>query len=228
MGIVAAAAGLLGTYLGGVLADWARRRSPRGRLYVSLVAMIGSVPIAPIMFAAPTLEIMLAWWLLLGTIVTAWLAGIAAATQELVLPRMRGIRGGGADAGDDDAGLRPRALHRRPDQRRHRRSAPRDPQHVRRHPFLLVAWWWRSAASSPAPSRASSRAPAPPASPAPSRPTAHPAADDAAAMGTHPVGKWAARTPETAPKKRLPTPPPISPNRHRCAIPERGTHPASH
>ncbi|MGZ5938756.1 MAG: MFS transporter, partial [Rhizomicrobium sp.] len=33
---------------------------------------------------------MLAWWLLLGTIVTAWLAGMAAATQELVLPRMRG------------------------------------------------------------------------------------------------------------------------------------------
>ena len=90
MGIVAAAAGILGTYLGGVLADWARRRSPRGRLYVSLVAMIGSVPIAPVMFAAPTLEIMLAWWLLLGTIVTAWLAGMAAATQELVLPRMRG------------------------------------------------------------------------------------------------------------------------------------------
>src|SRR5258707_3967850 len=85
MGVVAAAAGLLGTYLGGVLADWARHRSPRGRLYVSLAAMIGSVPIAPIMFAAPTLEIMLAWWLLLGTIVTAWLAGIAAATQELVL-----------------------------------------------------------------------------------------------------------------------------------------------
>ncbi len=90
MGIVAAAAGILGTYLGGVLADWARRRSPRGRLYVSLIAMIGSVPIAPVMFAAPTLEIMLTWWLLLGTIVTAWLAGMAAATQELVLPRMRG------------------------------------------------------------------------------------------------------------------------------------------
>jgi MFS family permease len=90
MGVVAASAGLIGTYLGGVLADWARRYSPRGRLYVSLVAMVGSVPIAPLMFGAPTLEIMLAWWLVLGTIVTAWLAGMAAATQELVLPRMRG------------------------------------------------------------------------------------------------------------------------------------------
>ncbi|HEY0300510.1 MAG TPA: MFS transporter, partial [Rhizomicrobium sp.] len=60
MGVAAAAAGLLGTYLGGVLADWARHRSPRGRLYVSLFAMVGSVPIAPVMFAAPTLEIMLA------------------------------------------------------------------------------------------------------------------------------------------------------------------------
>ena len=90
MGIVAASAGLLGTYLGGVLADWARRRSPRGRLYVALVSMVASVPIAPLMFSAPTLEIMLAWWMVLGTIVTAWLAGMAAATQELVLPRMRG------------------------------------------------------------------------------------------------------------------------------------------
>ena len=90
MGVVAASAGLIGTYLGGVLADWARKHSPRGRLYVSLVAMVGSVPIAPFMLGAPTLEIMLAWWMVLGTILTAWLAGMAAATQELVLPRMRG------------------------------------------------------------------------------------------------------------------------------------------
>ncbi len=123
MGIVAASAGLIGTYFGGVLADWARRYSPRGRLYVSFVAMIGSVPIAPLMFAAPTLEIMLAWWLLLGTIVHRLAAGMAAATQELVLPRMRGTAAAALTLGMTMFGLGLGPLQRRPRQRRDRRPA---------------------------------------------------------------------------------------------------------
>jgi fucose permease len=42
------------------------------------------------MLSAPTLEMMLAWWMIVGTITTSWYAGTAAATQDLVLPRMRG------------------------------------------------------------------------------------------------------------------------------------------
>ena len=90
MGIVAGLAGLIGTNLGGIAADYFRGKNPSGRLYVSLFAMVAPVPLVPVMLAAPTLEILLAWWMLVGTIVTAWLAGIASSTQDLVLPRMRG------------------------------------------------------------------------------------------------------------------------------------------
>lgn len=90
MGVVAALAGIIGTNLGGVLADFFGHGDPRGRLYVSLAAMTLPVPIVPIMLKATTLTGMLEWWMLVGTLVTAWLAPAAATAQELVLPRMRG------------------------------------------------------------------------------------------------------------------------------------------
>lgn len=90
MGFIAALAGIVGTNLGGVLADRFGAANPRGRLYVSLAAMTLPVPIIPIMLSAPTLTGMLEWWILVGTLVTAWLAPIAAAIQELVPPRLRG------------------------------------------------------------------------------------------------------------------------------------------
>ena len=90
MGIVAGLAGLIGTNLGGVVADYFRSKNPSGRLYVSLFAMVAPAPLVPVMLAAPSLEVLLAWWMLVGTVVTAWLAGIASSTQDLVLPRMRG------------------------------------------------------------------------------------------------------------------------------------------
>jgi fucose permease len=90
MGFIAAAAGLIGTYLGGALADYARRFTPRGALLVSFFGQMAPVPLVPIMLMAPTLETMLAWWMAVGTLMTMWFAGTASATQDLVLPRMRG------------------------------------------------------------------------------------------------------------------------------------------
>lgn len=90
MGLVAAAAGIVGTYLGGALADLARKVSPRGRLYVSMFGQLAPVPLVPIMLAAPSLDSLLAWWMLVGTLMTAWFAGTASTVLELVLPRMRG------------------------------------------------------------------------------------------------------------------------------------------
>lgn len=90
MGVIAAATGLMGTFLGGALADLARRHSPRGRLYVSLFGQMAPVPLVPVMLHASTLEAMMAWWMIVGTTTTMWFAGTAAATQDLVLPRMRG------------------------------------------------------------------------------------------------------------------------------------------
>jgi MFS family permease len=90
MGLIAAGVGLFGTYLGGWLADWARQYSPRGRLYVSFFGQMAPVALVPIMLKAETLEGMLGWWLIVGTAMTMWYAGTASATQDLVLPRMRG------------------------------------------------------------------------------------------------------------------------------------------
>jgi MFS family permease len=90
MGFIAGLAGVFGTNIGGVLADRFGRFGVRGRLCISLAAMTLPVPLVPIMLSAPTLTGMLAWWMLVGTLVTAWLAGAASASQELVLPRMRG------------------------------------------------------------------------------------------------------------------------------------------
>ena len=90
MGLIAAAAGFIGTYLGGLFADIARRRSVRGRLYVSFFGQMAPVPLVPVMLSAPTLETMLAWWMAVGTLMTMWFAGTASVTQDIVLPRMRG------------------------------------------------------------------------------------------------------------------------------------------
>jgi MFS family permease len=90
MGAVAFAAGIVGTYLGGVLADLARKYSPRGRLYVSMFGQLAPVPLVPVMLAADSLDMLLAWWMLVGTLMTMWFAGTASTALELVLPRMRG------------------------------------------------------------------------------------------------------------------------------------------
>jgi hypothetical protein len=57
---------------------------------VSFFGQMAPVPLVPVMLMAPTLETMLAWWLAVGTLMTMWFAGTASATQDLVLPRMRG------------------------------------------------------------------------------------------------------------------------------------------
>jgi MFS family permease len=90
LGGISAATGIAGTYLGGALADLAQKYSPRGRLYVSFFGQMAPVPLVPLMLSAHTLTGMLTWWILVGTLTTMWYAGTASATQDLVLPRMRG------------------------------------------------------------------------------------------------------------------------------------------
>jgi len=90
-GTVAAVAGLLGTALGGWLGDRLRRQSPRGRLYVSLFAMVLPAPVAWFTLTQPTMGRFLATFLVLGVITTAWLPGILSTIQDLVLPRLRGL-----------------------------------------------------------------------------------------------------------------------------------------
>lgn len=92
-GAIAAIFGLVGTYLGGWLADFLRRWTVRGRLLVSLTAMVLPWPLVRLVYSAPDLQTFLILFPVLSVITTAWLPGVLSTCQELVLPRMRGATG---------------------------------------------------------------------------------------------------------------------------------------
>jgi nitrate/nitrite transporter NarK len=90
-GIYSAVAGLVGTALGGLLGDRLRRSSPRGRLYVSLLAMTLPAPLAWFTLTRQSLDAFLFAFVFLSVATTAWLPGMLSTIQDLVLPRMRGL-----------------------------------------------------------------------------------------------------------------------------------------
>ncbi len=91
VGAPGAAAGFLGVILGGAMADWLRKTKPGGRI---LVVLFGAItPVVPFIFLFTTTSATLFYILhfvcaILGS--TA-LGGTAATSQDLVLPRMRGV-----------------------------------------------------------------------------------------------------------------------------------------
>lgn len=85
-----AAGGFLGTILGGILGDWAKKRHPSGRIIVGSLATLVPAPFIWLQYTAPDLASFFLWF---GptTVFGAMYVGVAAATtQDLVLPRMRG------------------------------------------------------------------------------------------------------------------------------------------
>ncbi len=84
-------AGLLGTNLGGVLSDVIRQYTPRGRLYVVLLSITATVPLVFWFMAAPDINQYVFRYGVLGICSTIWLSSAASLTQELVLPRLRGV-----------------------------------------------------------------------------------------------------------------------------------------
>lgn len=90
-GAVAAIAGLAGTAMGGILGDRLQRKNPRGRLLVSLVAMVLPAPLAWMTLSQDTFNGFLLSFISLSVVTTAWIAGILSTLQDLVLPRMRGL-----------------------------------------------------------------------------------------------------------------------------------------
>jgi MFS family permease len=90
LGLTAAVAGGAGTILGGVIGDWARRRTPTGRIWVLLFTTMVPVPMAFITLSQTTLDSYLLWLLASSTILTGWFPCCTATLHDLVLPRMRG------------------------------------------------------------------------------------------------------------------------------------------
>jgi MFS family permease len=91
IGLVTAAAGLIGTPLGGVLADAWRRRDPNGRLYLVFLSVFLGVPLGIFTFLAETFEGFVIRLFIVSVVMTLWSGGIISTMQDLVLPRMRGV-----------------------------------------------------------------------------------------------------------------------------------------
>lgn len=91
IGFISAAAGIIGTPLGGVLADAWHRRDPRGRLYLVLIAVFLGVPLGIYSFAAETFDGFVARLFVTSIVMTLWSGAIISTMQGLVLPRMRGV-----------------------------------------------------------------------------------------------------------------------------------------
>lgn len=91
VGAPGALAGFLGVIMGGRLADFLRKKNPAGRLIVALFGAIA--PIIPMVFAFTTTDPAIFYILnfLMGIFSSTALGACAATTQDLVLPRMRGI-----------------------------------------------------------------------------------------------------------------------------------------
>jgi MFS family permease len=91
IGLVTAAAGLIGTPLGGILADAWRRRHPHGRLYLVFLSVFFSVPLGVFAFHAATFDGFIIRLFIVSVVMTLWSGGIISTLQDLVLPRMRGV-----------------------------------------------------------------------------------------------------------------------------------------
>jgi MFS family permease len=90
LGVTSAAAGWLGTTLGGLWADQRRLRMPAGRLHVGAAGPLISVPLATWMLLTDntTLGFLLAFPVTVAS--SLWIGPGASTVQDLVLPRMRG------------------------------------------------------------------------------------------------------------------------------------------
>ncbi|MEI9927178.1 MAG: hypothetical protein WDN44_05015 [Sphingomonas sp.] len=112
-------AGFLGVTLGGIAADRLRRTSPSGRIAVILFAVTAVVPMI-VAFTTHDKWVYFAMLPLAQFLCSTALGSAAAATQDLVLPRMRGAATAAFFIGTHADRPRARPLSRRP----HHRSAP--------------------------------------------------------------------------------------------------------
>lgn len=91
VGAPGAVAGFLGVIAGGRLADHFRKRNPSGRILVVLIAPLFSIIPFFIAFTTSDPVILYIGHFFAAIFTSAALGGTAATTQDLVLPRMRGV-----------------------------------------------------------------------------------------------------------------------------------------
>jgi MFS family permease len=93
LGWGAAIAAATGVIMGGIISDLWRRRDPRGRIFVNMLAVVLPIPAVWTMFTTDSLGtyyIASPFAQLFGS---AWVGAAVATLQDLVLPRMRATAG---------------------------------------------------------------------------------------------------------------------------------------
>src|SRR5690606_36483447 len=91
IGAPAALGGFLGVIGGGWLADRLHRRHPAGRLMVMAIGLLAPIPIVVAGYSTADPTVFLVCAFLVQMVTSSALGASAAASQALVLPRMRGI-----------------------------------------------------------------------------------------------------------------------------------------
>lgn len=91
LGAIAVVAGGLGTALGGIVADKAKRAHPAGRLWVAGIAAMLSTLLSLWQYETGSVEQFYVAYGLATFCLTMWLGPVFATCQDHVLPRMRGI-----------------------------------------------------------------------------------------------------------------------------------------
>lgn len=91
VGAPAALGGFLGVLGGGWLADRLHRRHPAGRLMVMAIGLVAPLPIVWVGYSTADSTVFLVCAFLVQMVTSSALGAAAAASQALVLPRMRGI-----------------------------------------------------------------------------------------------------------------------------------------
>ena len=91
IGGAGAAGGFLGLIVGGRVSDRLRRTNPSGRVLVMLFAALAPLPLLAISFTTDSLPLFYAVHLPMIVMSSSGLGAFAATSQDLVLPRMRGV-----------------------------------------------------------------------------------------------------------------------------------------
>jgi MFS family permease len=86
-----AVGGFLGVLLGGLIADKFKTRNASGRIWVALLSALLPVPLILWAYTSDSLVLIYILHPLYTTLGSMWIGVGAATTQDLVLPRMRGI-----------------------------------------------------------------------------------------------------------------------------------------
>jgi MFS family permease len=90
MGMIYVLGSIIGVIIGGWCTDRWKARDLAAPLNMTMIALLGMIPCISVIVSAGSLKLFLAAYFVQSIFTSLWSGGIAAMTQDLVLPRMRG------------------------------------------------------------------------------------------------------------------------------------------